>query len=142
MIQNGVPWTCGLQMAYARFLRIRPNELKDAFAGGAPAQVRWSQLPDGAAQEIATVELVDELDEDARRFGAINTIAFRDGRMIGSNTGWDWVYPCDSGSEFSVDLKDLRVLLLGAGGARTCHSMAMRPGAGCERLASCQSHLR
>ncbi len=130
VMQNGALRTCGLQMAYARF-QIRPNELGDALQ--AARQRKFVGLNLTVPHKIAAVELVDELDEDARRFGAINTVAFRDGRMIGSNT--DGIgFTRAIRSEFSVDLKDLRVLLLGAGGVgRAIAWQCAR--AGCERLA-------
>lgn len=59
--------------------------------------------------------LMDELDEDARLIGAVNTVCLRDGRACGYNT---------DGEGFLRSLADegirpagLRVLVLGAGGA-------------------------
>ena len=61
------------------------------------------------------VGLMDELDEDARLFGAVNTVCLRDGRACGYNT---------DGAGFLRALDDEgirpaggRVLVLGAGGA-------------------------
>ncbi len=65
--------------------------------------------------KIAALSLVDEVEERARKIGAINTIVFRDGKSVGCNTdgpGFEHAIR----EEFSVDLRDLRVLLLGAGG--------------------------
>ena len=130
VMQNAALRTCGLQMAYARF-QVRPNELGDALR--AARQRKFVGLNLTVPHKIAAVELVDELDEDARRFGAINTMAFRDGRMIGSNT--DGIgFTRAIRSEFSVDLKDLRVLLLGAGGVGRAIAWQCAL-AGCERLA-------
>jgi shikimate dehydrogenase len=63
----------------------------------------------------AVVPLLDELSDDARDLGAVNTILFRDGRMLGRNTDWSGY-----GRAFSDVLPDAvhdRVLLIGAGGA-------------------------
>ena len=63
----------------------------------------------------AVIPLLDELSEEARAMGAVNTIVCRDGKLIGHNTdgsGWSW------GFTRSLPNADLgRVVLLGAGGA-------------------------
>lgn len=63
----------------------------------------------------AVIPWLDELSEQARTIGAVNTVVQRDGRLIGHNTdgpGWRW------GFERLLPGADLsRVVLLGAGGA-------------------------
>jgi len=63
----------------------------------------------------AVIAQLDELSDEARAMGAVNTVVFRDGRAIGHNTdgsGWRW------GFERTLPGADLaRVVLLGAGGA-------------------------
>lgn len=63
----------------------------------------------------AVIPLLDELSDEARAMGAVNTVVFREGRSIGHNTdgsGWRW------GFERALPGADLsRVVLLGAGGA-------------------------
>jgi shikimate dehydrogenase len=63
----------------------------------------------------AVIPLLDELSDEARAMGAVNTVVFSDGRAIGHNTdgsGWRW------GFERTLPDADLsRVVLLGAGGA-------------------------
>jgi shikimate dehydrogenase len=78
----------------------------------------------------AVIPLLDELSDEARAMGAVNTVVFRDGRAIGHNTdgsGWRW------GFERTLPDADLsRVVLLGAGGAGSAiaHSlMRMRTAA-------------
>lgn len=63
----------------------------------------------------AVLPLLDELSEDARMLGAVNTVVFRDGRRMGHNTDWYGFY-----ESFRQGLPDARrdhALLLGAGGA-------------------------
>src|SRR3954447_3267225 len=36
----------------------------------------------------AVVSLLDELSDDARRIGAVNTVVFRAGKRVGHNTDW------------------------------------------------------
>lgn len=63
----------------------------------------------------ALAPLMDELDEDARMYGAVNTVCLRDGKALGYNTdGRGFLQALlDQG----VDPAGRRVLLLGAGGA-------------------------
>jgi shikimate dehydrogenase len=63
----------------------------------------------------AVVPLLDELSQDALDLGAVNTVVFRDGRMLGHNTDWSGY-----GRAFRHALPEAvrdRVVLLGAGGA-------------------------
>lgn len=63
----------------------------------------------------AVIPLLDELSDEARAMGAVNTVVLRDGRAIGHNTdGWGWAWG------FRRALPQARlgqVVLLGAGGA-------------------------
>ena len=63
----------------------------------------------------AVIPLLDDLSEEARAMGAVNTIVCHDGRLVGHNTdgsGWSW------GFSRTLPQADLdRVVLLGAGGA-------------------------
>jgi shikimate dehydrogenase len=63
----------------------------------------------------AVIPLLDELSDEARAMGAVNTVVFRGGRAIGHNTdgsGWAW------GFQRALPQARLnRVVLLGAGGA-------------------------
>ena len=61
------------------------------------------------------IPLLDELSDEARAMGAVNTVVYRDGHAVGHNTdgsGWAW------GFKRTLPQADLsRVVLLGAGGA-------------------------
>lgn len=77
----------------------------------------------------AVIPLLDELSDEARAMGAVNTVVHRDGRLIGHNTdgsGWRW------GFERQLPGADIgRVVLLGAGGAGSAIAHAlMRMGVG------------
>jgi shikimate dehydrogenase len=63
----------------------------------------------------AVIPLLDDLSEEARAMGAVNTVVNRGGKLIGHNTdgsGWSWGF---SRTLPNADLS--RVVLLGAGGA-------------------------
>ncbi|MEY2893517.1 MAG: hypothetical protein RJA98_3425 [Pseudomonadota bacterium] len=77
----------------------------------------------------AVLPLLDELSDEARAMGAVNTVVFKDGRAIGHNTdgsGWAW------GFQRTLPDADLsRVVLLGAGGAGSAIAhAALRMGVG------------
>jgi len=63
----------------------------------------------------SVVPLLDELSEEVRAIGAVNTVVCEGGRLVGHNTdgsGWSW------GFRRALPRADLsRVVLLGAGGA-------------------------
>jgi shikimate dehydrogenase len=63
----------------------------------------------------AVIPLLDELSDDARALGAVNTVLFRDGKRIGHNTDWSGF-----ARSFQRGLSDVSleaVVQLGAGGA-------------------------
>jgi shikimate dehydrogenase len=129
LMHNAALRACRIEMEFGAF-RISPAELGEALAlfqdnGFLGLNVT---LP---LKRVA-VELMDELDEDATQIGAINTVTIRDGKSIGSNTdGFGFARAIRE--EFSVDLRDLRILLIGAGGA--AHGIAYEAArAHCERL--------
>ena len=77
----------------------------------------------------SVLPLLDELSDEAREMGAVNTVVCRDGRLTGHNTdgsGWRW------GFERTLPAADLtRVVLLGAGGAGSAIAHAvLKMGAG------------
>lgn len=61
------------------------------------------------------VLMMDELDEDARLCGAVNTVAIRNGRLLGYNTDGGGFVAMLSQNGISVIGKE--IVLLGAGGA-------------------------
>ncbi|HEX5327765.1 MAG TPA: shikimate dehydrogenase [Acetobacteraceae bacterium] len=86
-----------------------------------PELLRAAQLMGLAGLNItypckqAVVPLLDQLSDDARVLGAVNTVVLRNGRRIGHNTDW-WGFA----ENFRRGLPDVerdRVVQLGAGGA-------------------------
>ena len=60
--------------------------------------------------------LADQLSERAQRAGAVNTLSFEDGRILGDNTDGAGLVR-DLGCNHSFNFAGSRILLLGAGGA-------------------------
>ncbi len=74
------------------------------------------------------INFVDEIDEDAKRIGAINTILNKDGKLYGYNT--DFVGCNKALKEFVGDLKDKKIVIFGAGGvSRAICYGALKEGA-------------
>ena len=75
----------------------------------------------------AALRLVDEVDDEARRIGAVNTIVCRGGRLIGDNTDrYGFHHGLESAGILSITNKD--VLVLGAGGAARACVIELRAG--------------
>ncbi len=74
------------------------------------------------------IPLIDELDPQAARIGAVNTVVNRNGRLVGYNTDW---LGAMAALTAKISLKARHVLILGAGGASRAIALALsRPGAG------------
>lgn len=63
----------------------------------------------------AVIPFLDDLSDDARRLGAVNTVVLRDGRAVGHNT--DWFGFAEAFRRAMGDVGLARAVQLGAGGA-------------------------
>jgi shikimate dehydrogenase len=77
------------------------------------------------------IPLLDELSDDARALGAVNTVLFREGRRIGHNT--DWFGFAENLRRFLPGAPLRHVVLIGAGGAGAAVAHAVLR-AGAQRL--------
>jgi len=129
-IQNAALNVCKTELQYARF-HIRANELRTALI--LLRELDFAGINLTVPHKIAACSQVDEMDERARRSGVVNTIRIREAKLIGTNTDGEGFVRAIR-EQFSVDLRDLRVLLLGAGGG-TGHAIAWQCALeNCERL--------
>src|SRR5438876_5306810 len=87
---------------------VHPDALPDAVAGLRALGFAGANVT--IPHKGAVAELCDELDDLARRSGAVNTLVFRDGRIVGANTDGPAVAS-------ALDARGARVLVLGRGGA-------------------------
>jgi shikimate dehydrogenase len=111
-MQNAALEKSGINARYAAF-QIAPNELAEALE--LLRKLEFIGLNLTVPHKIAALSLVDEAEERARQIGAINTIVFRSGKSLGWNTDAPG-FARAIREVFSVDLRDLRMLVLGAGG--------------------------
>lgn len=77
----------------------------------------------------AVIPYLDEIDDIARRIGAVNTIVNRDGKLYGYNT--DFAGMCALIKRLGLDLNGKKVAILGTGGtSRTARAVSAHLGAG------------
>jgi len=128
-IQNAALEACRIDMQYGRF-QISSDELGEALK-----LVRTLDFVGGnltVPHKIAACRFMHELDDNARRVGAVNTIKLENAKLRGYNTDGKG-FARAIRQEFAVDLRDLRVMLLGTGGAARAIAMQCAKE-NCERL--------
>jgi shikimate dehydrogenase len=119
-----------INMQYARF-HIRANELRSALRFLRELDFVGINLT--VPHKIAGLTQIDVAGESASRCGAVNTVCLHSKKLVGSNTDAEGFSRAVRG-EFSIDLRDLRVMILGAGGG-TGHAIAWQCALeNCERL--------
>jgi shikimate dehydrogenase len=128
-MQNAALRACKIRMQYGSF-QIARSELSEAL------QVLREQDFVGVnltiPHKIPALQYLDEVDENARGVGAVNTIKIENRKLRGFNTDGKG-FSRAIREEFSVDLRDLRVLVLGAGGAARAIALQCAKE-NCERL--------
>jgi shikimate dehydrogenase len=128
-MQNAALRSCKIDMQYARF-QIAPDELQSAL--GLIRELNFVGVNLTTPHKIAASKLMDEFDDNVRHIGAINTVKIDDEKLRGYNTDSKG-FTRGIRQEFAVDLRDLRVMILGGGGAaRAIALQCAREN--CERL--------
>lgn len=103
----------GLNAAYAAY-SIVPGTLGEAVRGIRALGFRGINVT--VPHKLEVMEYLDELDDTARRIGAVNTVVNDGGRLIGYNTdGIGYVRSLKEETGFAPSGK--RIVLIGAGGA-------------------------
>ena len=129
-MQNAALRAFEINMQYARF-HIRPNELRTALQFIRELDFVGINLT--VPHKLAGLTQIDEAEESASRCGAVNTLRLDESNSIGANTDAEG-FSRAIRSEFSIDLRDLRVMILGAAGG-TGHAIASQCALeNCERL--------
>lgn len=137
-MQNAALRICKINIDYVRF-HIRANELRSAL--GFLRKLDFIGLNLTVPHKIAALGQVDEASESASRIGAVNTVKVDAAAMTGSfarrlrgfNTDGEGFLRAIR-DDFSVDVRDLRVMILGAGGG-TGRAIAWQCALeNCERL--------
>jgi shikimate dehydrogenase len=109
----------GLDLVYI-CLDVDPDDLPAAVRGLEALKLRGFNVT--MPHKRAMIQLVDELDEEARISGAVNTVVIEASGLRGFNTdGGGMVMAC---KEAGIDLSGKSVLLLGAGGTAAAIAVA------------------
>lgn len=111
LMHNAAFRAMGIDAVYLAF-DVPPDALGNALAGIRALGLR--QVAVSIPHKVAVMEHLDEIDEQARRIGAVNTVTLRDGRLCGSNS--DWI-GANRALEREIELAGKRAVVLGAGGA-------------------------
>ena len=127
--QNAALKQCKIDMQYARF-HILPNEFREALE--LVRQKNFVGVNLTIPHKVAALALLDSSDDDVKKIGAANAIKCEAGKLRGFNTDGRG-FSRAVREEFSVDLRDMRVLVLGAGGAARAIALQCAKES-CERL--------
>lgn len=109
-MHNAAYAALALDAAYLAF-DVEPDALQAALAGARALGVR--QLSVSIPHKVAVMGHIDEVEETARRIGAVNTVVAIDGRLVGSNTDW---LGAVRALERETKLDGAQAVVLGAGG--------------------------
>ncbi|ARP43553.1 MULTISPECIES: shikimate dehydrogenase [Geobacillus] len=102
----------GISARYHLF-SVKPEQVGEAIAGVRALGIAGVNVT--IPHKMAVIPFLDEVDEHARRIGAVNTIVNDSGRLIGYNTdGPGYVKALEE--EMDIHLDGKRILLIGAGG--------------------------
>lgn len=117
-MHNAALAALGLNWRYLAF-EVHPDNLRDAIEGA--KAMKFVGLNLTVPHKLLALEMMDALDESARRWGAVNTIRFHEQvpgqiRAQGFNTDADAITRALS-EDLKFDPRGKKILLLGAGGA-------------------------
>ena len=121
---------CGIDAQYIR-VHLKDSELEEGVKLFAENDFIGVNVTIPHKARIA--ELVDQPDPVAKRIGAVNTVLFEDQQLLGFNSDAPGFHRAIR-EEWSVDLRDMRVLIVGAGGGAGRAVAIQCAEDGCERL--------
>ncbi|MFH0999837.1 MAG: shikimate dehydrogenase, partial [Bacteroidota bacterium] len=98
-----------LEYSYEKLLLLSVDEIPQLFKN------EYNGINITAPFKQSVIPFLDELAEDAKRIGSVNTVILKDNRLIGYNT--DYLGVVNSLESFNIDLTGKKCLILGAGGA-------------------------
>ena len=113
IMHNAAFCELGIDAQYVPF-EVRPENIESALAGLIALGVSGVNVT--IPHKESVLPFLDEIDIDARRIGAVNTILLKDGQLVGYNTdaqGFGNAFA----QEIARPLAGQQVMLCGAGGA-------------------------
>lgn len=94
-------------------LPVKSENLKAAIDGVRALNIKGINVT--APHKIEVMKYLDEIAPQARKYGSVNTVVNRDGRLIGYNTDADGFYL--SLVRAGIEVANKNILIIGAGGA-------------------------
>lgn len=98
-----------LEYSYTRISLDSANEIVGLFDNG------YSGVNITAPFKQSCIPFLDELSDEAKQIGSVNTVVFSEGKLFGYNT--DYIGVINALEENGNDLSAKKCLILGAGGA-------------------------
>jgi shikimate dehydrogenase len=111
-MHNPALQACGIDAQYVR-VQVPVGQVKEAFELFVKQGFIGVNIT--IPHKFEALDAVDVVDPLARQLGAVNTLAIRDGRLFGYNTDGPGFLRSVK-EAFGMEVKDLRMLILGAGG--------------------------
>lgn len=111
-MHNPALLACGIDAQYVR-VQVPVGRVAEAFRAFATAGFEGINVT--IPHKFEALDAVDEVDPLARTLGAVNTVHIHDGRLTGYNTDGPGFLRSVK-EAFGAEVRDLRVLILGAGG--------------------------
>jgi shikimate dehydrogenase len=130
IFQNAALRSCGIAMQYVK-IHARADELPSALRALPASDFLGANVT--VPHKAGALAAVDEADDYARKARAVNTVLVEGAKLVGFNTDGPGLLRALR-EEFYVDLRDLRVLLLGAGGGAGRAIAVQCALESCERL--------
>lgn len=129
-MHNPALQACGIDAQYVR-IQVPAGQVQEAFALFVKNGFLGVNIT--IPHKFEALDAVDVLDPLARQLGAVNTLAIRDGKMYGYNTDGPGFLRSVK-EAFGAEVKDLRILILGAGGGAGRAVAVQSVLAGCPSL--------
>lgn len=130
VFHNAALRAAGINVGYVR-IHVPAEKAQAAFRALPKAGFLGTNVT--IPHKAAALDAMDEADDYARRSGSVNTVVVEGERLLGFNTDGPGLVRAIH-EEFSVDLRDLRVVLLGAGGGAGRAIAVQCAMESCERL--------
>jgi len=103
------------------FLAFKVEHLKDAVMGIRALTLEGVSVT--IPHKVEVMDYLDDIEEVARKIGAVNTILNQEGRLLGYNTDCSGAI---NALQEKIELKDKKTMLLGAGGAARAIALGLK----------------
>lgn len=102
----------GLDLIYIAF-EVESEHLHESISGIRSLGIHGLNVTIPHKEDV--INYLDEIDPEAKKIGSVNTIVNRDSQLVGYNT--DGIGAIKALKDNKVELKEKKILLLGAGGS-------------------------